>query len=132
MAKKILVVDDDESITEVIQIVLEGEGYEVEVSLDGSCIPNFPSGQPDLILLDILLHSKDGRKLCQQLKSNQKTSHIPVIVLSAHSDGSQAANDCGADDFLEKPFDVDVLISTAEKYLQRNTEESANYKEALG
>lgn len=122
MEKKILVVDDDESITEVLQIVLEGEGYEVEISLDGSCIPDFPGNQPDLILLDILLQSKDGRKLCQQLKSDPKTSHIPVIVLSAHSDGSRAASDNGADDFLEKPFDVDVLISTVGKYLPHNVE----------
>jgi CheY-like chemotaxis protein len=120
MAKKILVVDDDESITEVIQIVLEGEGYEVEISLDGGRIPDFPGRLPDLILLDILLQRKDGRKICQQLKSDQKTSHIPVIVLSAHSDGSQAAADCGADGFLEKPFDVDVLISTVEQYLLHN------------
>jgi CheY-like chemotaxis protein len=122
MAKKILVVDDDESITEVIQMVLEGEGYEVAISLDGSCIPDFPGSLPDLILLDILLQSKDGRKLCQQLKSAPKTSHIPVIVLSAHSDGSQAANECGADGFLEKPFDVDVLISTVEKHLSQDVE----------
>ena len=131
MAKKILVVDDDESITEVIQIVLEGEGYDIEISLDGGCIPDFPSSLPDLILLDILLQSKDGRKICQQLKSNPKTSYIPVIVLSAHSDGSQVAADCGADDFIEKPFDVDVLISTVEKHLPQNVE-PANLKEALG
>lgn len=131
MAKKILVVDDDESITEVIQIVLEGEGYATEISFDGSCIPAFPNNLPDLILLDILLHSKDGRKICRQLKSDPKTSHIPVIVLSAHSDTGQLANDCGADDFIEKPFDVDVLISTVEKYLPHNIE-PANLKEALG
>jgi CheY-like chemotaxis protein len=122
MAKKILVVDDDESITEVIQMVLEGEGYEVAISLDGNCIPDFPNGLPGLILLDILLQSKDGRKLCQQLKSDPKTSHIPVIVLSAHSDGSQAAADSGADGFLEKPFDVDVLINTVEQYLSQDVE----------
>lgn len=122
MAKKILVVDDDESITEVIQIVLEGEGYEVEISLDGSCIPTFPGGQPDLILLDILLQSNDGRRLCEQLKSDPKTAPIPVVVLSAHSDGSQAASESGADGFLEKPFDVDVLVSTVEEYLLRNVE----------
>jgi CheY-like chemotaxis protein len=131
MAKKVLVVDDDESITEVIQIVLEGEGYEIEISLDGSSIPDFPGGLPDLILLDILLQSKDGRKICQQLKSDQKTSHIPVIVLSAHSDTSKAAEDCGADDFLEKPFDVDVLISTVAKYLPQIVE-PAEIREALG
>jgi DNA-binding response OmpR family regulator len=122
MAKKILVVDDDESITEVIQIVLEGEGYEVEISLDGGVIPNFPGRLPDLILLDILLQRKDGRKICRQLKSDQKTMPIPVIVLSAHSDGSKAAAECGADGFLEKPFDVDVLINTVKKYLQHNVE----------
>src|SRR5260370_7701054 len=99
--------------------------------MDGGWITDCASGLLELIMLDILLQSKDGRKICQQLKSDPKTSHMPVIVLSAHSDASQLANDCGADDFIEKPFDVDVLISTVEKYLPHNIE-PANLKEAMG
>ncbi len=117
MQQKILVVDDDESILEVIQIVLESEGYQIQISPNSDCFQHFASCLPDLILLDILLSGEDGREICQQLKHDQTTAHIPVIMLSAHSDASKLADISGADDFLEKPFDVDVLIETVEKHL---------------
>lgn len=117
MEKKILVVDDDEGILEVVQIVLEGEGYLVETSMNGDWIKTIEHNRPALILLDVLLSGEDGRELCRQLKSNARTSSIPVIMLSAHSDAGRLADTSGADDFLEKPFDVDVLIGKVEKYL---------------
>src|SRR6266498_2492656 len=116
MNQKILVVDDDEGILEVVQIVLEGEGYQVQTSQSSECFQNF-GDLPDLILLDVLLSGEDGREICKQLKSDEKTVHIPVIMLSAHSDASRVADTSGADDFLEKPFDVDVLIEVVEKHL---------------
>jgi two-component system, OmpR family, phosphate regulon response regulator PhoB len=117
MAKKLLVVDDDESIVEVIRMVLEGEGYQVITSMDGSYLEHFEQGLPDLILLDVLLMGQDGRTICQRLKSDAITAHIPVIMLSAHSDTGKLANMSGADDYLEKPFDVDSLIEIVAKYL---------------
>ena len=117
MQQKILVVDDDESILEVIQIVLESEGYQIQISMNGECFQNFTGNFPDLILLDVLLSGEDGREICKQLKRNLATAHIPVVMLSAHSDASKLADVSGADDFLEKPFDVDVLIETVEKHL---------------
>ncbi len=132
MSKKILVIDDDESITEVIQIVLEGEGYRVETSLDGDCIPDFINGLPDLILLDVLLQGEDGREICKQLKRNIRTARVPVIMLSAHSDANKVASVGGADGFLEKPFDVDVLIDMVEKYLEDDKYASSKIEEALG
>lgn len=121
--KKILVIDDDESIIEVIQLVLEGEGYCVQASMDSNLLPLFKKEKPDLILLDVLLSGADGRDICKQLKSNPKTAHIPVIMLSAHSDVDQVADDGGADDFLEKPFDVDALIAIVEKHLVSTSSE---------
>ena len=117
--KTILVVDDDEGIVEVVQIVLEGEGYTVKTSMNGSIFHNFDAAghAPDLILLDVLLSGEDGRAICHRLKSSEKTKHIPVIMLSAHSDVNKLASTTGADDFLEKPFDVDVLIEMVQKYL---------------
>lgn len=117
MQQRILVVDDDESILEVIQIVLESEGYQTQISLNGECFQHFTSYLPDLILLDVLLSGEDGREICKQLKRNQTTAHIPVVMLSAHSDANKLADVSGADDFLEKPFDVDVLIEIVEKHL---------------
>lgn len=115
--KKILVVDDDESIVEVVQLVLESEGYYVQTNMDGNLPPLLKAELPDLILLDMLLLGADGRDICRQLKSDPQTAHIPVILLSAHSETDQAANASGANDFLEKPFDVDALLAIVEKYL---------------
>lgn len=117
--KTILVVDDDEGIVEVVQIVLESEGYAVKTSMNGTIFQYFdyPDSSPDLVLLDVLLSGEDGRVICQRLKSNEKTKHIPIIMLSAHSEVSRLASTTSADDFLEKPFDVDVLIEMVQKYL---------------
>lgn len=117
MGYRILVVDDDEGIVEVVQIVLEGEGYEVRTGTNRACLQNLDVSPPDLILLDVLLSGDDGRAICRTLKSDPLTQHIPVIMLSAHSDASKVADDGGADDFLEKPFDVDVLIEMVAKHL---------------
>jgi CheY-like chemotaxis protein len=115
--KKILVVDDDEGILEVVQIVLESEGYLVQICRNGACLKQQVQQAPDLILLDVLLSGEDGRELCKQLKRNPQTRHIPVVMLSAHSDANKVASASGADDFLEKPFDVDVLISLVGRHL---------------
>ncbi|MBV9259115.1 MAG: response regulator [Ktedonobacteraceae bacterium] len=118
MQQKILVIDDDESILEVIQIVLESAGYQIQISQSGECFQHFTNCcLPDLILLDVLLSGEDGREICKTLKRNQTTAHIPVVILSALSDTSKLVDVSGADDFLEKPFDVDVLIETVEKHL---------------
>ena len=117
MTQKILVVDDDESILEVIQIVLEGEGYFVQASLNGECFQTITENLPHLILLDVLLSGEDGREICKRLKSDAQTARVPIIMLTAHSDASKLADTSGADDFLEKPFDVDVLIEIVEKHL---------------
>jgi CheY-like chemotaxis protein len=115
--KKILVVDDDDGILEVVQIVLEGEGYLVETCKNGACLQEYAAQSPDLILLDVLLSGEDGRELCKKLKQNELTRHIPIVMLSAHSDASKIVDGSGADDFLEKPFDVDVLIEMVDRYL---------------
>jgi DNA-binding response OmpR family regulator len=117
MTQKILAVDDDESILEVIQLVLEGEGYLVQASLNGECFQNIAGDLPNLILLDVLLSGEDGREICKRLKSDATTARVPIIMLSAHSDTSKIADTSGADDYLEKPFDVDVLIEIVEKHL---------------
>lgn len=117
MGHHILVVDDDEGIVEVIQIVLEGEGYAVRTATNGAGLHDLTDDLPDLILLDVLLSGDDGRDICKALKSNPMTRSIPVIMLSAHSDASKVADAGGADDFLEKPFDVDKLIDIVAKNL---------------
>lgn len=121
MLHYILVVDDDESILEVVQIVLESGGYRVQTSLSGDFLRHLDSDMPRLILLDVLLAGEDGRELCKWLKAEEKTKHIPIIMLSAHSQTSQLADLSGADAYLEKPFDVDELLATVRKYMVPTT-----------
>ncbi len=117
MEQTILIVDDDEGIVEVVRIVLEGEGYHVRVSMNGDFISSLAEDLPDLILLDVLISGVNGRDICRAIKNDAKTRSVPVIILSAHSDARKIAQTSGADDFLEKPFDVDVLIDVIAKHL---------------
>lgn len=121
MKKKILVVDDDEAILDVVQIVLEEENYLVQTSLNGTCFRELKNDLPDLILLDVLLSGEDGRELCQQLKGNEKTRHIPVILFSAHVNARHAAASSGANDFLAKPFHMDALTDMMKRHLSSTT-----------
>lgn len=126
MMKKILVVDDDESILEVVQIALESEGYYVQTISSSRGLQEMTNNRPDLILLDMILGGEDGRILCQRLKSDAETKHIPIIILSAHSDAGEVADTSGADDFLEKPFDIDALLDIVEKHVYINKKDNHN------
>lgn len=119
-AKKILVVDDDPDILDALRLILKGEGYEVTTSEKGEYAENLHDtngGLPDVIILDVFLSGKDGRLICQKLKSQEETSHIPIIMISAHPNARQSAKAIGADDFMAKPFDIDELLTIVERYL---------------
>ena len=118
MDKKILVIDDDEAILDAVRITLETEGYEVEAHESGAILQSLNTESlPKLILMDMLLAGLDGRHLVADLKKNANTQHIPVIMLSAHPSARQTVGDYGVDDFLEKPFDIEQLLSLVEKYI---------------
>jgi CheY-like chemotaxis protein len=119
MKKKIMVIDDNESILEVMHIVLEGEGYDVETSLNVQPLQHLNCNFPDLILLDVLLSGEDGIEACKHLKSQETTKDIPIILLSAHSNASKMARDCGVNAFLDKPFDLDVLVEMVKEHLAK-------------
>lgn len=108
---KILVVDDDVDILSVMEMLLSMKGFEVQVTSKGeNAFPKVESFKPDLILLDVLISGYDGRTICKQLKANKQTSHIPVIMFSAHPGAAVSIADYGADDFIPKPFDVGNLM----------------------
>ena len=119
-AKKILVVDDDPDILDALQITLEDAGYEVTTTEKGDYAENLRDtngGLPDVIILDVLLSGKDGRIICQKLKSQEDTRHIPIIMISAHPGAKQSVKAVGADDFLAKPFEIDDLLAKVEQHL---------------
>jgi two-component system, OmpR family, phosphate regulon response regulator PhoB len=115
--KTILVVDDDQEIVEVVQLVLEMEGYRVQTSLDGSCFRRLSAELPDLVLLDVLLAGEDGREICRHLKASGHTKTMPVILFSAHTDISATYGECRADSFIKKPFDLDSLLALVKQYV---------------
>jgi len=117
--KKILVVDDNNDILELIVMIFELEGFEVlglKNGLETEAV--VATYQPDVILLDVLLGNVDGRYLCHRVKSDSKTAHIPVIMISAsHAAKSLQEGYCHPDDFVSKPFDIDDLTSRVKKVL---------------
>ena len=119
LAKKILVVDDDPDILDALQMLLEFAGYDVKTSEKGEYAENLHDtngGLPDLIILDVLLSGKDGRLICQKLKSQRDTKHIPIIMISAHPNAKQSVSAVGANDFIAKPFDMDEFLAMVVKY----------------
>lgn len=118
MNKKVLVVDDDQGVLDVVSIILHEGGYQVQTSNKGHYALELNGDMPDLILLDILLSGEDGIEICKILKSRERTKHIPIIMFSAHSKIDQAVRDSGANGFLSKPFDMDVLLAMVKKHLR--------------
>src|ERR1700712_1721317 len=112
--RRILAVDDDNDILEVLQFILEESGYEVETLSDGHYLfDKIKAHTPDLILLDIMLGNMDGRQLCKDVKAKEETHDIPVILISASHNASTAMNQVGSPDaFIEKPFDISELLDT--------------------
>lgn len=110
--KRILIADDDEAIVDSTSLMLEIMGYNVSQNLDGTAVSAAVNLHPDLILLDIWMSGVDGRDICRELKSNSATKEIPVLMISASREVRQSALDSGANDFLEKPFEMELLLST--------------------
>lgn len=115
--KTILVADDDHSILEVMNIILSDNGYEFIGITDGKkVLETTLLHTPKVILLDIWMSDQDGRNIVRSIRSNSKTQHIPVILVSANNETARIAKGCGADDFLAKPFNIEDLLTLVEKY----------------
>ncbi len=116
--KKILVVDDDPDIVEFLQELLVQEGYSATITDKAEYVEKLhDSGLPDLIIIDVLLSGKDGREIVKQLKSQEETRHIPVIMFSAHPGAEKTARAAGADDFVAKPFEIDEVLAKIAKHI---------------
>lgn len=116
-AAKVLLADDDESIVDAISMMLEYMGYAVETTLDGTQVPEIVAHAPDVVILDVWMAGIDGRDICRSLKSDSHTAAIPILMISASKDAKASVLACGADDFLEKPFDIDVLVEKIERLI---------------
>jgi DNA-binding response OmpR family regulator len=110
--KKILIVDDNELIVEVMTYILENKGYEVMALSNGDEVfNNVKANHPDLVILDDELPGMQGREICQLLKLNRSTKNLPVIMCSGNDTIDESLQQKGApNDVLHKPFDVDALV----------------------
>ena len=112
---KIIVVDDDVEILEVLQLILNRDGINMIGLTSSKKLPEHLIEEPCVILLDVHIRGEDGRDICRKLKTDTKTKDIPVVMFSASSTEKLKA-DCPADEFVEKPFDIKHLVSVIKKY----------------
>ncbi|NLL91231.1 MAG: response regulator transcription factor [Ruminococcaceae bacterium] len=118
--KKILVVDDEKNICELLRLYLEKEGYEVIISLDGEdAIEKHRTEDPDLILLDIMLPLIDGWEVCRRIRER---SEVPIIMLTAKGQTFDKVMglELGADDYIVKPFDMKEVLARIRAVLRRS------------
>jgi len=119
LMKRILVVDDNTDILQIVKIILENNGFEVVVTPNGEeTLLKTDTFHPQLILMDVFLSSGiDGREICKTLKANPETKDIPVILFSAQVKMEDGFKSWGADDFIAKPFEVKELINKIKSHL---------------
>jgi diguanylate cyclase (GGDEF)-like protein len=111
--EKILVVEDEDALRKILQMQLEGAGYDVVTAEDGlEGLEKVKQNPPDLVLLDVMMPRMDGSEVCRQLKANFQTSQIPVIMLTALGElrDKVAGLDVGANDYMTKPYSLDELL----------------------
>jgi DNA-binding response OmpR family regulator len=116
MREKILILDDDNDILEILSLILVESGYQVKTLSSGeSVFENIAAFQPDLVLMDVMLAGMDGRNICRNIKENILTSLLPVILISGTHDLANSLHLVGAPNaFVAKPFDIDYLLHKIE------------------
>jgi DNA-binding response OmpR family regulator len=122
MVERILVIEDDESVADIIALNLRQEGYEVEVALNGKTGLEIAMGEDfDLVMCDIVMPDMDGYEVCRRLKAEELTGRIPFIFLTALTgiEDKVKGLDAGADDFITKPFDFGELLARINMNLDR-------------
>jgi two-component system alkaline phosphatase synthesis response regulator PhoP len=120
--KKILVVDDEVDLVETVRFPLEMEGFDVLISYNGEdALNQARKEKPDLIILDLMLPKLDGYKVCRLLKFDERYKHIPILMLTAKTQEKDKilGKETGADEYITKPFEMDVLMEKVKAYLNK-------------
>lgn len=119
---RILIADDDPALRLILQETLRIAGYEVESAGNGYQLVSMAQNQPpDLLIIDLMMPLMDGFEAIRQLRNDTRTSHLPMIILTARSASSEVVIgfDVGADDYITKPYDTDVLLARIRSHLRR-------------
>lgn len=118
MKKKVWIVEDDPDIGEVISLLLTDEGYEVSLFPNAATFKeSLPNADPDMMVMDVMLPDGNGIELCHGVKTDNKLSHIPVLMMSANKGLSDLNGYYRADDFIAKPFDIDEMVRKVKRLM---------------
>ena len=120
--KRILIVEDERDMAELVSLRLTREGYDVDVAGDGvEALRRIRSDPPDLVLLDLMLPKMSGTEVANELRSDPRTSGLPIIMLTARSEDSDVVVglQLGADDYVPKPFSMSVLVARIAAVMRR-------------
>lgn len=134
MANKVLIVDDEENIRQLLTFHLEKEGYETIEAKDGEqALTMVKEEQPNLIILDLMLPKISGLDVCKKLKSDAQTSGVPIIMLTAKQDEVDMilGLEMGADDYITKPFSPRNLLARVKAVLRRATKTNDTHGELV-
>jgi len=117
--KKILILDDDQNLLDVLSILLTESGYDIQTLCTGESIfEEIQRFHPDLVLMDIMLGGMDGRLICKRIKAETDTIGLPVILISgSHNLAANLSEQGAPNDFMSKPFDLDLLVKKIENQL---------------
>ncbi|MBS7297924.1 MAG: response regulator transcription factor [Eubacteriales bacterium] len=129
MSNKILIVDDESNIVELIRLYLEKDGFDTVVARDGNeALSKFKTENPDLIILDIMIPEPDGWQVCREIR---KKSNVPIIMLTAKSEtfDKVLGLELGADDYLTKPFEAKELVARVKAVLRRTDTKEPDKKQ---
>ena len=120
MPSRVLVVDDERNIVQLVRLYLSKEGFDVDSAFDGKqALENVHSHRPDLIVRDVMMPEMDGLSVCRELR---KTSNVPIIILTARDDDVDkvVGLELGADDYVTKPFNPRELVARVKAVLRRS------------
>lgn len=118
MNKRILIIDDDEDILDILNTIFRDEGFDVIISNTGEAASHIHVIHPDIILLDVRIEgsSKRGDEICAEIKAQYQHKDLPVVLVSAETNLAMLANECGADFYIKKPFDIyDILLQVKKR-----------------
>jgi diguanylate cyclase (GGDEF)-like protein len=122
MTKRILIADDEQSVRQLLELVLRSQGYEVLIAQNGDQLVRMAQERvPDLVLVDLMMPHLDGYEAIRQLRNDTRTAHLPMIILTAKStpDDVVTGFETGADDYITKPFNIPELLARIKGHLRR-------------
>lgn len=115
MAKRVLIVEDEQDVADLVADVLELEGFEVRVAPGESALHDAITFRPHVILLDLMMPGVDGFEVARRLQGNRETDDLPIVIMTAMHDAAARAAEVGTVHWLAKPFDIGDLIATVEQ-----------------